>query len=249
MWTCDGCGRTVRNNDFACDLCLRAKPGSNPLLADKAARRDLVTEAHFRALALWFRVGGGSMGALLTVGALYILAASSSLHIGRSFDSFGRMAGAAMWLGYTFMMVICGLYFVVGHFLSRYHNWARIVAVIITLIGASFSLISLVWMEIATAGIHDKYGGYMRHVGPGFGDYFKLLVQLAWAAAVTKTLLGAYANKIVQPEYRAIVEETRSMKPNMFRSPFFVFPAIVVGIAVLLLLLTLLTLQAHTGRF
>ena len=249
MWTCEGCGRTVRNNDFACDLCLRAKPGSDPALADKAAHRDLVTEAHFKALALWFRVGGGVMAGLLTVAALYFMAAGSSL--GRSFGGLGHMVGAAVWIGYTLIMMYCGLYFVVGHFLARYHNWARIVTVIITLLGASFSLISLVWAEIATAGMRSSYGGYgyARHIGPGFGDYFRLLVQIAWAAAITKTLLGAHASKIVRPEYRAIVEETKSLKPNMFRSPFFVFPAIAVGIAVLILLFAMLMLLSHSSRY
>jgi|GEM_PF-5133777 len=239
MWTCDGCGRTVKNNDFACDLCLRAKPGADPALADKAARRDLVTEAHFKALALWFRVGGGMVAGLVTIGALYFAVASSSLHLG----SLGHAAGGAMWVGYTLIMMYAGFYYVTGHFLAQYHNWARITTVVITLLGVSFSLVSLIWAEIATAGMHSSYA--FRHIGPGFGDYFRLLVQIAWGVAITKTLLGSYANKIARPEYRALVEDTKSMKPNMYRSPFFVLPAIAFGIVVLLLLFALLMMSSR----
>jgi hypothetical protein len=156
MWTCESCGRTVKNNDLLCDLCHTGKPGSDPELVAKAARRDLVTEAHLRAFAIWYYVG--AVGLVVAGLSMYVLAAVGGASSHGMFGGLGRMLAAGAVVMGSLFVVFGGGFGVLGHFLWRYWMGGRIAAVVVSIVSIAWRLFEVVATFMARSALDDEFG-------------------------------------------------------------------------------------------
>lgn len=254
MWTCESCGRTVKDNDLLCDLCHTGKPGSDPTLVAKAAQRDLVTEAHLRAMAIWYYVAAIAM----VVGGLVMYVAAGFGGMGSSHGALGglgrMLAVGAIAMGSLFV-VFGGGFGVLGHFLWRYWAGGRIAAVVLAIISIVYRLFEVVatfWMRSAIEDDFASYGGRYGHhgyhasVGPSVGwTLFFAVVAIAWTAAMLNVLLSGRAANVCSPAYRELVAATSQVKAQWYKSPFFVIPAFLFGLALFIALIILIRVAAH----
>lgn len=253
MWTCESCGRTVKTNDLLCDLCHTGRPGADPTVVAKAARRDLVTEAHLRAMAIWYSVAA----AMLVVGglAMYVVAGVGGGSSHGAFGGLGRMlAAGAVMMGSLFVVFGGGLG-VLGHFLWRYWAGGRIAAVVLGFLGIAYRLFEVVATFMMKSAIEDDFGSYGGHYGhhyayrssgPSVGwTLFFAVVVIAWTAAMLNVLLSRRAATVCSPTYRELVAATPQVKAQWYRSPFFVLPAFLVGLGLFIALIIIVRVAAH----
>ena len=170
---------------------------------EAARSRDLKMEAHIQAIAIWYRVSGVLYGVILLIAFLITL--------GMKTVDF-RIRGL-IGLG----VAVCLLSYLLGHFLKRYFNQARVIAGILAIVTGGSSLIQSLAeggkSSIFTAGVIFYYGA------------------VCWA------LFSRRARRICSEKYRQVAERTAYVKPKTFNSPFFWIPMI-------MFLLTLVALFA-----
>src|SRR5262249_13556516 len=155
VWSCDTCGRPNHRNPLICEVCGAAAPNASPDQVNLALQRDLPMESHFRGLAFWYRVGAISFGVLAL--AMFGLMGSSMMALGCLHGANALWAGA---LGYVALFVaafVAGSY-VLGHFLARFANGARIAAAVLTLLGLAGQLLQFVFTCIAYSRLSAVYG-------------------------------------------------------------------------------------------
>src|SRR5581483_4372628 len=236
-WSCEQCGRSVTSNSLMCDLCGSAAPGADAAKVALGGQRDLIMEAHLRALAIWQRVGAVLMAvaALWLVGAL----AMAGSRLGQ-FSGFIGGIGAVM--AAIFLAMAVGSW-VLGHFLSRYSNGARITAGVLTSISLGWQVLSTGFAMFARPSYAyddygSRYGGYGMHHSSGAGMWAVLsfILIVIWMSSVLWALFNRRSSKICTPEYRDIVAKTPELAPSTLKSAFFIIPAALGGFVLLLAL-------------
>ncbi len=240
-WSCEQCGRNVVSNDLLCDLCHAAKPGADPEKVALGGQRDLIMEAHLRALALWYRIGA----VLLVVGMVLMTATGMAATRGLGgMGGFGGdvMGGVLMTLAVITLLSAGGAY-VLGHFLARYSNGARITGGVLTAIGLAWVVLSTVLAIVrasSESSYYDPYGGgygarhyYGHSSGFGFGSVIITILYLLWIASVLWALFNKRSSQICSPRYRDIVARTPELTPPTFKSPFFIIPTALTVFAIL----------------
>ena len=169
-------------------------------------QRDLRNESHFKAIALWFRLAGVALVGVAT----WLIVSTASLGL------TGSRAFAPLLFGATAFLLLLGCgYYLVGEFLARLRNCARLTVVVLTLVSAGLELVRLIGGAMV---------GQLRLADAG------ALFSFAWTAAVVSLLLGDPARRLTTPEYRHLVAETRNQTAPLWRSPYFYLPAALVGL-------------------
>jgi hypothetical protein len=170
--------------------------------------RDPGTEAHLRAIALWFVVGGAGFG----------LSALVALALGQESD-FLDLSGDSPQIFWSAVAVLVPMaavslaHAVVGHFLARFRRWARIA-------GGVLALLLFVWQARQVETFTRPWGSLLA------------VASVVWLGAVAWTLFGASAARLSTDEYRALVARTPAPALPIHRSPFFWAPLVAtVGIA------------------
>ena len=198
---CPKCSRPLREGKRVCLYCNPRSPGKKSAV-DAARSRDLKMEAHIRAIAIWYRVFG------VVYGGCFLLAFFITLAKGVGIQTQGVLG-----LG----VVVCVLSYLVGHFLKRYSDPARIISGILAIVAGGSLFIQAMAAggegSIFTAGLIIYYG------------------FVCWA------LFSRRARKICSGKYRKVSERTAYVVPKTFHSPFFWAPMIPI-------LLTLIALFA-----
>lgn len=160
------------------------------------------TEAHVRAIALWF-FGWAAVGLV----SLLILFMIASLMNRLGVLSPGRL----MYFGFLYLILI-----VLGVFLGRFHPAARIG-------GAVFSgLVALSFFLMIGAAIDSMTS---KNQGVTFGLSVMFSIPGLYFSAIAYTLLRPQAARLFTPEYAQRVEDSPEVRPNTFASPFFYLPA------------------------
>ena len=238
-WSCEQCGRSVTSNSLMCDLCGSAAPGADAAKVALGGQRDLIMEAHLRALAIWQRVGA----VLMAVAAVWLvgaLALSSS-----RFGQFGGfIGGVGTVMAAIFLAMAIGSW-VLGHFLSRYSNGARITAGVLTSISLAWQVVSTGFALFARPSYAydeygSRYGGYGHSSGAGMWTVLSFLLIVIWMSSVLWALFNRRSSKICTPEYRDIVAKTPELVPSTLKSPYFIIPAALTGFVLLLALVVIL---------
>jgi hypothetical protein len=180
---------------------------------------------HLVALALWLRIGG-VLGVLAAV-RLFLLGGQSGT------GEYSRaISGMAMGIGVG-VLVGSALSFVLGHFLARHHNWARITAGTFAALGLALFVIvfGLGIYALATAPSIPE-GMYSYHEGPSvFGVLGRGALSILWMSAVTWAYFNRRAASICTERYRHVVAATPTVKPATFKSLFFVIPCLLLTIS------------------
>jgi RNA polymerase subunit RPABC4/transcription elongation factor Spt4 len=208
---CERCGETytiagipVSGPGKACPKCHESNPPEAAQCSACGAplhERDLRMEGHLRAIGLWFRIGGVLM--LAWLGFLTL----SGYPLLRFMPSEARM----------FLMAYGALAFgfvLIGFFLSRFSNTARLIAGICTTLFVSIQVLQ---------AIH-AFEGRIREAG-------SLIAVMAagWGIAVLWALVNARASKICRPGYAQLVSMTPQARSSMANSPFFWIPMILIA--------------------
>ncbi|MGZ3429909.1 MAG: hypothetical protein ACXVCV_24835, partial [Polyangia bacterium] len=210
VWSCDTCGRPNHSNPLICGTCGASAPGADPDQVSLALQRDLAMESHLRALGFWYRLGavlfGGGFLALTGVagGALF---GGSSLGGGNA-----MIAGVLGWVAMFVVALAVGSY-VLGHFLGRFANGARLAAGILTIVSLAFGLLRFVITCIAYSKLSNMYGdaGLFYDRPSLAGPIAMFLLSTLWSGAIAFTLLSGRAAAVCAPAYRTIVARTASM--------------------------------------
>jgi hypothetical protein len=237
VWSCDSCGANVKSS-VLCPICGAGQPGVDGAHLEMALRRDLIMEAHLGALAIWYRVGAvlGVVGALAIVVGLGAAASGlRNLDGGGAWGTGGALfAGALGWMAMLMVAVSAGSY-VMGHYLARYVNAARVAAGVIAVLGLVLTVVRTGFTIYVVERAYDLYGGgRYGYGGPSLGGIiFWALVTIMWSIAVTWALLSRRSATVCTPEYRTIVARTRELKAPTFKSPFFVLPLVACSFVVL----------------
>jgi hypothetical protein len=245
MWSCDTCGRPNKSNPIICETCGAAAPGADESQVSLALQRDLSMEAHLRALAFWYRVGAVLMvvfGVALVgltgfIGSAFL--GESPLH--RSGAMFAGVLGYMM----TFMLAAAAGSWVLGHFLSRFANGARLAAAILTLVSLGLVGVRFVLTAVLYSRMSSLYGDNMYFARPSLaGPIASFLLSTIWMIAIAWTLFSSRAAQVCAPTYRTIVARTATMKAPMVKSPFFVIP--LVGTILVVLMSLMLFARLHS---
>ncbi len=203
-WVCRACSNTIEDEAQVCTVCGAARPRAGSLRG-AAASRDWGMEAHLRALAIWYRLGG-------------VLAVIVALIFG--FKGGGAMSGAGplaqLGIALAVLMGLLGAaYCVLGELLARYWNAARIISAgltILQMVGNLYSMVS----------------------APGGGSIVGGLIGLAWYGAIAWALLNGRSSAICTAGYRDLVARSPSLKPPTFKSPFFWIPLVLICLGIAL---------------
>ncbi len=233
-WSCDNCHVVVKN-DLICTRCGSAAAGADPQLVGLALQRDRLMEAHLSALALWYRIGA-VLGVLF---AVLLLVKGRALLGG---EDFGSRLGDALTVIAGIAIAGCALSFVLGHFLSRYANWARVTAGVFAALTLAMQILGFASGLIQYASSRDiDMGGFSYQTGPSLLQVLiPGLLGIAWWSGVTWALLSRRSAHICDEGYRQLVAATSSLRPPTFRSPFFMIPLITSALGLGFLSLTLL---------
>lgn len=243
MWSCDTCGRPNRSNPLICETCGAAAPGADEKLVNLALQRDLSMEAHLRALAFWYRVGA----ALMVVFGIGVVAFTG--WIGSALLSESPLHRPTMFTGvlaYMSMFIVAAAAgsFVLGHFLGRFANGARLTAAILTLVSLALVAVRFVLTAIMYSRMSDLYGSYELARPSLAGPIASFVLSVFWMIAIAWTLFSARAAAVCAPTYRTIVARTAGMKAPMAKSPFFVIPLVATILVVLMMLMMVARLHS-----
>jgi hypothetical protein len=249
MWSCDTCGRPNRHNPIICETCGAAAPGASNDQVTMALQRDLAMESHLRGLAFWYRVGavvfGGGFLAMFGMVGGALLGTGSSLH--------GANALWASAFGYVAMFVVAlaaGSY-ILGHYLGRFANAARIVAAVLTLVGLAVGIVRFVVTCVVLSRLSDLYGdaGYYSARPSLAGPIAMFVLSMLWTGAIAFTLFSGRAAAVCAPAYRTIVARTATMKASMVKTPFFVVPLVATILAAMIVLRVLLAMRGYSSLY
>lgn len=248
MWSCETCGRPNKSNPLICETCGAAAPDADPGQVSLALQRDLPMEAHLRALALWYRVGA----VLLVVGGVAFVwlfgwvgkALMSDRSLWAGWHGPGAMwAGALGYVG-TFLVAAAAGSWLLGHFLSRYANGARIAAGVLTLLGLVLGTMQLAMTAMMFNRLTALYGD-SGLAGPSLaGPVAKFILSTLWMISIAWTLWSRRAAQVCAPAYRTIVARTAELQAPMAKSPFFIIP--LVGLILVTLMLSMVFLRLHS---
>jgi hypothetical protein len=242
-WSCSSCGRLVTSNPTICDSCGAAAPDADPAYVNLALQRDRVMEGHLMALALWHRIGA----ILIAVLALIMLIGGGAM-LGMGHGGLGGAAGGIMAFVAIVLIIAGGFSYVLGHFIARYAGWARITAGVFAAIGLAMNVISMVMGLFVASQVRDygEFGGYSS--GPSAaGIIIRGLISIAWAASITWVFFNRRSAQITTPAYQQLVAQTPHIRPNTYKSPFFIIPCILIGLMVLLVLFGVLMAMGHSS--
>jgi hypothetical protein len=245
VWSCDTCGRPNKSNPLICETCGASAPGADPDVVSWALQRDLPMEAHLRALAFWYRVGAVLMvvlGAAMFAFVGWI--GKSVLADTTSWRGPGAMvAGAIGYLGFLIVAAAVGS-FVLGHFLGRFANGARLAAAILTIVGLAATALRFVMTAVVYSRVSDL-GVYGEYAQPSLaGPIASLVLSTVWMIAIAWTLFSSRAAQVCAPAYRTIVARTAGMTAPMHKSPFFVVPHVGTILVVLIGVMVFVRLHA-----
>ena len=210
-----------------------------------ALQRDVAMESHFRGLAFWYRVGaivfgGGFLVMFGLIGSAIDRrsAASASLH-----GSSAMMAGAFGYVAMFVLACVAGSY-VLGHYLARFANGARIAAAVLTIVGFVFQLGQL---RAHLRGLLARERPLRRRqlllpLGPvaGRADRDVHPVGDLVAPPSSSRCLSGRAAQICAPAYRTIVARTAQMRASLVKTPFFVVPLVATVLVALMVMRVLL---------
>jgi hypothetical protein len=240
MWSCDTCGRPNKSNPIICETCGAAAPGADESQVSLALQRDLSMEAHLRALAFWYRVGAVLM-VVFGVAMVGLTGFVASAFLGESpLHRSGAMFAGVLGYMLTFMLAAAAGSWVLGHFLSRFANGARIAAAVLTLV--SLGLVGVRF--VLTAVLYSRMS-YMYFARPSLaGPIASFMLSAIWMIAIAWTLFSSRAAQVCAPTYRTIVARTATMKAPMVKSPFFVIP--LVGMILVVLMSLMLVARLHS---
>lgn len=225
-WNCDSCHTHV-TNDLICTRCGSSAAGADPRLVGIALQRDRIMEGHLTALALWYRI----FAVLGVVGAVALFAGGVRLveRFGRDDDSGSPLAAVAV-----VMLLASATSYLLGHFVARYANWARITAGVFAVLGLVLQIINFAATAFALYASPYQLGGAVIPV------LLPVVLGLVWAVSVTWAFLSPRAAHVCTEPYRQMVAQTSTLRPPTFRSFFFMAPLVGVAVGVGLLALPLL---------
>jgi hypothetical protein len=249
VWSCDTCGRPNHRNPLICETCGAAAPGADPAQVSLALQRDLAMESHLRALAFWYRIGAVVFGA----GFLALFGLVGGALVGMPSSLHGSSALFASVFGYIAMFVVAlavGSY-VLGHFLGRFANGARLAAGILTIISLAFGLLRFVVTCIAYSRLSNMYGdaGLFYDRPSLAGPIAAFLLTTIWSGAIVFTLLSGRAAAVCAPAYRTIVARTASMKASLVKTPFFVVPLVATILVAMMVLKIVMSLRGYSSMY
>lgn len=247
MWSCDTCGRPNKSNPLICETCGAAAPGANPEDVALALRRDLTMEAHLRALAFWYRVGGALM-LVFGLGLIGFTAWIGHAALGDASSWRGPGAMVAGAVGYMATLTAAAAIgsWVLGHFLARFANGARLAAGILTAIGLAFAAVRFVLTAVLYSRLADV--GTFSELAPQpslAGPIATLVLSTIWMIAILATLFSGRAAQVCAPAYRTLVARTAQMKAPMHKSVFFIVP--LVGTILCVLVVMMLVIRMHSA--
>jgi hypothetical protein len=206
----------------ACPFCQQpagVKAGTREGVKEAAARRDLAMEAHVTAIALWYRIGAllGGVGLVLvlvsTIGSAGRIRSEMMVII---------VVVLALCLGLVVLMYLLGLH------LGRFSNTARIIALVLTLLGMAGSVLQMGMASVLSVGSPYSKG---PPLGPSVAMH---LVSLCWSAAYLWALYNRRAVALCTPEYIEGVSRSPGVRPPTYGSPFFWAPFILLALTVVL---------------
>lgn len=207
-----------------CGSCGAGNPADAPTctkcgfdLLGASAERYLTMEAHLSAIAMWDRICGvlGGIACIL----------------------LGVLQGVVLFVAVFMAALFAGLY-LLGHFLAKYSNTARIIAVVLQglwLVGNVIQLMLLMGV------IGSDQGGRHRAVAEAgvVGGVVGVLISVAWNVAILWVLFNQQSAAICTPQYQRVVYESPDVKPLTYSSPFFYLPLIGLGIIALRVILAM----------
>ena len=243
MWSCDTCGRPNHRNPLICETCGASAPNASADAVNLALQRDLAMESHFRGLAFWYRVGAIVFGVGFL--AMFGLMGSALIGLGGGSSLHGDNALWASAFGYVAMFVIAvvaGSY-VLGHYLARFANGARIAAAVLTLVSLAAQVLQFIFTCVAYSRVSELYANNPYASGPSLaGPIVMFLLSVLWCGAIVFTLLSGRAAQICAPAYRTIVARTAVMRASLVKTPFFVVPLVcTILVAMMVMRLVMLT--------
>lgn len=174
--------------------------------AQAAASRDLDQERHVRAIAFWWRLSA-VLGVVVLVGALV-----AAVVLGLPLELLLPMLVAPAFS--------TGCSYLLGRALWTYHDAARWVTLVLNGLG----------LVLGVGGVLSVMAqGGMLIAGAA-------TIQLAWPASIVRCLLDPRSAALCTEEYRLNVERSPGVRVAFWTSPFFIVPAVLLGLALLLLL-------------
>lgn len=183
-----------------------AGDGSGFEAAQAAAGRDVDQERHVRAIAFWWRLSA-VLGVLVLVGSIM----------------------GALFFGLPLRLLLpalvvpafsTGCSYLLGRALWTYHDAARWVTLVLNGLG----------LVLGVGGVLSVMAqGGMLIAGVG-------VLQLAWPAAIVKCLLDPRSAALCTEEYRLNVERSPGVRVEFWASLFFIVPAVLLALALLLAL-------------
>jgi hypothetical protein len=252
MWSCDTCGRPNHRNPLICETCGAAAPGADADQVTLALQRDLAMESHFRGLAFWYRLGAVLLG-VSVLGLLGMFGFVGRHELGmvtQMSPGASLIAGALGWIAMVMLVAVVGSY-VLGHYLARFSNGARLAAGILTIVSLAFGLLKFVLTCFAYSKIGDLYAGDVYYdMRPSLaGPIVSLLLTTIWSLAIIFTLFSGRAAAVCAPTYRTIVARTAQMKASMVKTPFFVIPLVVSILAALFVLRIVMLTRGYSSTY
>jgi hypothetical protein len=245
VWSCDTCGRPTKSNPLICDTCGAAAPGADPVHVSLALQRDLRMEAHLSALAFWYRVGAVLM-VVLGFGFLGVFGWLGRLAVGGPWRGPGALWAGTLGYVATLVLAAAAAIWLLGHFLARFVNGARIAAAVLSVVSLATMAVRFVLTAIAYSRIADLYTGDVYLARPSLvGPVASFVLATAWMLVITWTLFSGRAAQVCAPTYRTIVARTAELKAPMIKSPFFLVPLAVIVVVALMIVMVLIRLPRY----
>jgi len=122
---------------------------------------------------------------------------------------------------------------VLGHFLARYANWARITAGVFAVVGlVAQCLTTLLGIIAAAQPPTMMYGMYYREGPSMFWVLVRGGLSIGWSAAISWVLLSSRSAAICNDRYRQLVAATSNLRAPTFRSFVFMVPTILISVTI-----------------
>lgn len=179
-------------------------------------------EGHLSAIALWYRLAG-TLG-LASIGLLVLPTLFVDIPL-RAISDAGFIRVILLIVLGACALAFAGS-FLLGRYLKRYSNVARICAGALGALGLAFNVLSTLAIVIQAT----------RGAAPAWVALFysgNLALGSLWSGANLWALLNQRAAVICTPEYRALIARKPTERPAMYSSPFFWIPVVWVGLAIL----------------
>lgn len=218
---CPECGEMAEGGAAVCSFCQapmgKPRKQAHKAASDPSAGRDLQMEAHVSAIALLYRITA------LLGGVVCLMLLISTVAAGERM--WARMSGILIIL-MVVIAVIGLLVYALGHFLGKFSNAARIIAMILGLVGLvgnifSIGLAIITGMDPRVTGMPPLPLTILMHV-----------LSMGWGVAILWALYNSRAASLCTETYIQRVASSPDVKPPTFASPFFWLPFILVGVSI-----------------